>query len=453
MHKKIILAGAVVVLPLCLASAALAQSAIVVPPSTTPSDSGAYSLKGAALPPASAKPQQAASIYELKSTNISGSASASQVMLTTPIDPAAAAYKTESGIYLYPSAFVGAGYNNNLTSVATNTVGSNFVNLSPQLVAEMKHKGDRYTALASLNSVRYGSSSGDNYNNSEFNVAGDHYFTSRASAGWSVGRVDGSDPRGSTERANSEAPDQWHMNNINARFNYGAMEAPGRFEFDVGLQDKTYENNRAATATADLTLNSLAGRFLYRLGTRTHALAEIRNANARYASALSSDSNTERRYYAGVTWEATAATTGIVKVGRMTKDFDLAGKAGFGGGSWEATVRWLPRTYSAIDLKTARTTADASGAGNYELKTSNDVIWNHKWTQSLSSRVSLGNLKTDFVGVGRTDTATNYALTIDYSVLRWLKIGIDIAGTDNTSSAATEAFKRNVTMLTLNATL
>jgi hypothetical protein len=57
---------------------------------------------------------------------------------------------------------------------------------------------------------------------------------------------------------------------------------------------------------------------------------------ADYDSALSTEDNTERRYYLGYTWDATAATTGVVKIGRMTKDFDAAGRAGYSGSSWEA---------------------------------------------------------------------------------------------------------------------
>lgn len=398
--------------------------------------------------------QQAATTqYELSGTTISGAAKPMNVILTAPLAQDAAPFKTESGVYLYPTAFAGVGYNDNLLASNINPIGSSFISLAPQLLAEFKHKGDRYTALASVNATRYSNSSDDNFVNSNVEVAGDNYFSSRARAGWSIGRTDGIDPRGSNERALSAKPDHWHTTNLNGRLIYGAPEAAGRVELDLGHQDKAYDNNRATTAVADLTLNSVAGRVFYRLGSRTLALAEIRNAQANYASSLSTDSNTERRYYAGLTWEATAATTGIVKVGHMTKDFDLAGKPGYAGASWEAAVRWLPVTYSAFDLTAARSTADSSGFGSYALNTSIDLVWNHKWTQSLSSRVAVGVLNTEFGGTNRTDTANNFALSVDYAVLRWLKTGVNFAHTNNTSNDANAAYKRNVTMLTLNASL
>jgi hypothetical protein len=137
----------------------------------------------------------------------------------------------------------------------------------------------------------------------------------------------------------------------------------------------------------------------------------------------------------------------------MTKDFDVAGRPGFNGDSWEASIRWAPLTYSALDLQTSRSTADASGFGDYTVNTNTNVNWSHQWTRSFTTRAAVGLVKTDFAGTTRADNATSYSLTMDYSVLRWLKVGVDWAGTDSTSNVPTAAFKRNVTMFTLNASL
>ncbi len=387
----------------------------------------------------------------LSGTSISGAPGATDVILTTPVEVGAMAYKTESGVYFYPSVFLGFGHNDNVLSEARNPIGSNFVNFAPKVIAELRHKGDRYTAKASLDTLRYSSSSEDNVTKSDFEVAGDNYFSARARAGWSLGRVNGADPRGLYDRPISTDPDRWHSNDINGRLIYGAPEAKGRFEVDLGSRVRSYDTNRSYMAGADLTQNSVAGRVFYRLGTRTLALAEVRNANLNYAA--NSSDNTERRYYAGLTWEGTAATTGIVKVGRMTKDFAQAGRDGYSGGSWEAGVRWAPMTYSVFELSTGRSTDDTWGLGNYALNTNTDLVWNHKWTQSLTSRVAVGVLNTDYAGINRADRANSYALTVDYALLRWLKVGVDLARTDNSSNDANAAFKRNVGMLTLNASL
>ena len=452
MRKNYITMLLVSALPLGFALTATAQSSIPVQPAGQATDASQYNLQSNTLPVPGANVQhQGATNYELSGTRISGaSASSTNVILTTPVG-SAGAYKTESGIYLYPSVFTGVGYNSNVGSSSSNEAGSSMLIMAPQLVAEIKNKGDRYTALVSSNATRYASSAQDNTIGSELKVAGDNYFSSRARAGWSAGVINASDPRRAGIRT---SVDKYSTTNLNGRLIYGAPEASGRLELDLGTQDKSYENNRATTERLDLTLNSVAGRAYYRLGTRSLALGEIRNSRSRYASALSTASNnTERRYYAGLTWDATAATTGIVKVGHMTKDFDQGNVPGFSGPSWEATVRWMPLTYSVVDLQTAKSTSDSTGVGGFEIRTSNDVTWNHKWTQSLTSRVALGRLATEFSGAGRKDTAINYALTMDYAVRRWLKMGVDLAGTDNTSNIPSAEYKRTVTMFTLNASL
>lgn len=447
---------------LCVASAlaqlsstsVLAQTAGQPPKATDPADN--YLLKSNTVTPTSTSAQQGANAaYELRGTSISGTASTTPVILTAPVQPGMAAYKTGTGLYLYPTLFTGYGHNNNLLTNETGIVGSNFYNLAPQLIGEMRNKGDRYTAVVSLNATRYNSSSADNYTNSDFSLAGDNYFSARMRLGWRLGYVNSADPRGSNNRLVSAEPDKWHNKTTAGTFIYGANEAQGRIEFDLGTQSKVYDNNRVNTAVSDFNVESYAGRFFYRLGTRSLAVAEMRNARNLYVNPLSSSSSVERRYYGGLTWDATALTTGIIKLGRMTKDFDNITRRSYSGDSWEAAVRWAPKTYSIVELQTSKATGESTGVGDYSLLTGTDLSWNHEWSKSLRSRVGVGQLVTDFVGLGidRKDTARNYALTVDYQVLRWLQMGVDFTVTDSSSNEPGQSFKRNITMFTLNASL
>jgi hypothetical protein len=450
MHKELF--RLCLVASACLTWVSLAQAQTSPAPVAAPSSS--YTLESSTLKaPDTSGQQVTATPYSLSSTGISGSSPSSSTILTAPVPENAAAYKTESGIYLYPTAFVGFGYNDNVQNAPSNTIGSYFATMSPQLVAELKHKGDRFTALAAVNRTTFSSSSPDNFTHSEFELAGDHFFTARARAGWAVGLVNSTDERGTYDRPVSVNPDRWHSTNLNGRFIYGAPEAQGRLELDLGRQDKTYDNNREYTALSDLAVNSIAGRVFYRMGSRSLALVEVRQASANYDSALSTEDNTERRYYLGYTWDATAATTGIVKIGRMTKDFDAAGRGGFSGSSWEAALRWMPRTYSVFELQTSRSTSDTTGVGSYELNTATSLSWKHNWTQSLSSEAVISTLDRTYGDSTRSDSANTFSLAVDYAVLRWLKIGVDMARTDYNSNDPTAEYKRNVFMFTLNASL
>jgi hypothetical protein len=374
-------------------------------------------------------------------------------ILTAPPPERAAPVKTEGGIVFYPSVFVAVGRNDNILGATTNPLASSFLNTSPAVIAEMRNRGDRYTLAASLNDMAYRDSSDDNFLNHDVRLAGDNYFSARARLGWSVGHIGSIDPRGTTQRILSDRPDRWNATVLEGRYLYGAPSAQGRLEFDASFVDKRYDNNRAVTETGDVVRSEVAGRFYYRVGSRSHLFAEARFADFDYRLASSLDDNSEQRYYLGFAWEATAATVGSIKVGQMRKDFKAAGREDFSGGSWEAALRWLPLTYSAVDVSTSRWTSDATGVGNYLVNSSGAIAWSHKWSSYLVSRLSYDQTRSSFAGTDRVDTLKTTHATIDYAWRRWLTTGLDYAHMDRSSNAAGAPYNRNVVMLTLNLTL
>jgi hypothetical protein len=434
---------------------AAASAAPVATEATDDDGAGAYSLRGSAVESAGGMTRQGAVTpsYELFGTSIGGSRGSSQVILTAPAPERGAPIRTESGIFFYPSVFVGYGVNDNVGSTPTNQVRSNLTTIAPEVVAEMKSHGDRYTAVFTANSTSYASSRDDNYTNYEAWVAGDNYFSARARMGWAVGTIVSSDPRGSKSNGISASPDRWHAPTLRGKFIYGAQEAAGRIEVDVDVKHKRYDNNQVNTETLSLNDSGIAGRFFYRVGSRSMALLEVRNHVFDYTSPNATDDNTDRRVYLGYTWEATAATTGIVKVGRMTKRFDLAGKERFSGSTWEATVRWLPRTYSAFEFESSKTADDPTGVGNYLENTNNTLSWNHQWSGSFTTVASAGVLKSKFAGTGREDDIQRMSITANYALRRWMSIGVDFANTNTKSNQTGLDWKRNVTMFNANFTL
>ena len=180
--------------------------------------------------------------------------------------------------------------------------------------------------------------------------------------------------------------------------------------------------------------------------------AELRSNKIDYLVSTA-PSSTEQRTYIGATWDASAATTGIVKVGQLRKDFEDSARKDFTGFSWEATIRWKPTRLSVVDIETSRTTSDPNGLGNYVVNSGLDAVWQHKWTGYVKSTVLVGTLESKYDGVNRTDDTRNYGLGLSYDVLRWLTIGVDWRHTDRGSSDSTYDFKRNVLMATFEATL
>lgn len=391
--------------------------------------------------------------YELGGSGVAGGRSSTQAgaIMTSPTKGRAVRF--DNGIYIYPSALIGFGRNSNVLGNNTNPKSSDFVVLRPELVAELKTRGDRYTLSYLGNYAHYASAASDDFNHHEFWAAGDNYFTSRVRLGWGVGYLDKTDARGSTDRASSQEPDRWHAPVVRALGIYGAQGAIGRIEGETSVMRKRYDNNRNTTVQSDVDLTMVSGRFFYRFMPRTSLVLEARNTWANYVSPLSTSDNTDTRLYAGVTWEATAKTTGTIKLGQAHKNFNDGSRKDATMGSWEGSLRWSPLTYSQFDLLSSRAPADSTGIGNYTLNSGTSLVWNHKWASYISSRANVGLIKSQYAGDAREDSTRNYGVGFFHEVGYRARVGLDWNRTDRNSNQDRYDFKRDVTMATLEVVL
>lgn len=393
--------------------------------------------------------------YELSGGVASGHAPAQGAILTSP-SRGRPIFTFDNGIFVYPAVTLGFGRNDNLTGTQTNKIGTNFTLLKPELLAEMKHAGDRYTMSYSGNYARYNSSSPDDYDHHEVWAAADNYFTSRIRLGWGVGYIDRTDARGSTNSGATPVPSRWHSPVFRALGIYGAQGAIGRAELETSVMQKRYTNNRTTTEAMDVDTTMVAGRFYYRFMPKTSALVELKNTRANYILGTSTQDGDARTVHLGVTWDATAKTTGTIKMGRTSKNFD--NNATFKDGSlatWEASVRWSPLTYSTVDFLAAKTTDESTGVGSFLVNNTNSATWNHKWASYISSRLTAGLTKTEYMNspTGRKDDTKSYGIGMFHELGYNFRLGVDWTHTDKTSSDPVNDFKRNVTMLSLEGVL
>lgn len=357
------------------------------------------------------------------------------------------------GIRLYPAIQFGLGYNDNVASSSNNLIGSMVQFYRPELVSEARFGSDRYTLSYHGNYGRYSNSSADDYYNHEVWAAGDNYFSSRARIGWGVGYVLSSDARGATDVATTSEPNRWHAPVVRVFGAYGAKDAIGRFELEGSMMQKRYENNLAVTKINDVDLGMLSGSFFYRIMPKTSLVFELRNYWSDYSVSASTRDNTDTRVYVGATWDITDKTSGTVKVGVSRKNFNSNLYSDASTRSWEGSVRWLPLTYSSLTLMTMRAPVDSTGLGDYLLNTSTNLIWNHRWSRSLSSRATVGSFKIDYINAPREDRITNYGLGLFMDVSRNARLSVDYTYSERSSNQADNDFRRKVLMLGIEAFL
>ena len=365
--------------------------------------------------------------------------------------PAQRGFVRAEPVFIYPSLGMGIGYDDNVFATPNNTTDSGFFMLFPRVRAEVKHHGDVYAFTYNGRWGHYFDASEADVNDHEFVATSSNQFTARADLNATAYYLMKQDDPGSVDRSVSGTPDRWHAVGAFATFGYGAREAPGRFEFDGGATDKRYVNNRDVTAAFDVTSWNVAGRFFYRLAPKTHLLAELRYNDYDYhSSPLDSD---EQRYLVGATWDATAATSGALKVGYLTKQFKASGFEDYSGVTAEASVRWKPRTYSTLDILAVYAPSDSTGTGQYTVDKTVGATWEHFWKTYFSTRVGAWYTKSDFVGVSRTDNDSRIGIGGFFDIRTWLRLGLEYSYENRNSTDPTAEYSRNVVMLTIGGTL
>jgi hypothetical protein len=166
-------------------------------------------------------------------------------------------------------------------------------------------------------------------------------------------------------------------------------------------------------------------------------------------------SSTENYYFGGLKWEATAATTGMIRLGYLQKNFDSSAIKDYSSFAWDAGIRWSPLTYSVFDFITSKRTQESTGVGSAIASSNYGVTWNHAWSSRLRTQALASYRKDDFIDSSpdRLDKTAAFGAKVSYDFRRWLIFGAEYTHTDRNSNQTIYDYKRNLYLLTVGATL
>lgn len=356
-------------------------------------------------------------------------------------------------VVVYPIFGYSSKYDNNIYSQTTGT-GSMISTFKAGGKVEGKKDADVYTLTFTADRILYAKSSIDSVTN--YNTLGEATldFGARLGANLRAQHIDGTDPRGSVPGPIALVPSNYRQNYMGGIVKYGVPGAEGRIELELGYLEKAYLNNRDTTAINDRNATDAGATFFWRVMPKTELLLQAKYTNNSYALAGSTLPSTDERILGGVKWEATAATTGIFKLGRAKKDFKSALQQDYSSTNWDAQIRWSPLSYSTVDFSTGRAAREtASALGSSVLGSSYNASWNHAWTSQISSNLTAGYSADTYQGTTRNDKIKNYGAKLTYQFRRWLSFGAEYSISDRDSSDNTADFKRNAGGLFFSVTL
>ncbi|WP_374319649.1 outer membrane beta-barrel protein [Aquabacterium sp.] len=356
----------------------------------------------------------------------------------------------DGNLVFTPMVTLGLGYNDNLTLAPTSAQSSSFISAAPSLVLSAQYGVSKYSLGYRAEAVHYNSYSDYDYENQEVAASGAHDLDTRFAFNWRASYQNQYDPVGSTDVSTSNKPDRYQASNFIAAGRYGAKEAQGNIEGEVGYYDKKYLNHRASTLGSDYASLNVVGRFLYRVGPKTQVLTEYRHTDFDYSLNTTNQDNTEQRLLVGTRWEATAATSGEFKVGYLSKDYNRVRKD-FHGSTWEGGLKWQPLTYSTFGVTTGRGASDATGTtAQYITNSYVGLTWDHNWRSYFSTRVGLTLSDTTYVGGNREDRTNELMLGASYVVSRWSRVTGEYRYGKRNSDDNTYDYDRNLLTVKLD---
>jgi hypothetical protein len=372
---------------------------------------------------------------------------------TPPESGAASVQLGDTPFFFTPYLGVAYGHDSNLFFSDINKKGSNIFIGSGGVSIDARSPNSVFQVNAQVQDGRYTSSTQDSYIDSNVDTRLDYAIDRRNFVRAGITYIRGHDPRGSTDRPFGNTPDKYRQGDPYFTYALGAPGAQGRVEVYYSDMFKRYINNREFTFASDRDQQEYGAAFYVRAMPRTYGLIEAREDNIRYKVSGPSTSADETRLYLGVSWEATAATTGTIKFGRLKRDFIADNLQDFTGNSWEGIVSWAPRTYSKFDFYTARQTNESTGLGNFILTSVGGVTWSHDWSSYVRTAVDLRYQRDSYEGFDRTDKTWLAGLKAGYKFRRWLTLGAEYDYWKRDSSLDIYDYTRNLFLITATASM
>jgi hypothetical protein len=365
---------------------------------------------------------------------------------------------TMSGLHIIPTLGLSVGYDDNITRASTHQISSSFYMVSPAVHAELPFEQFVFSLAAAAEIVRYQDSPIDDRLSWHVRPELAWFITQHQELDVFAQYSVGSDRRGTGRRQGDVGlvplpPDEWKLSDIGGEWDYGAVGSHGRLTLYGGASDLEYTNNRgigdfAGTRALDRDRWFYGGTFYWRVAPKTSLLLDYGVNDISYKLSDDLDS-VETSWMAGVTWDATARTSGRIAYGYLNKDFDDPTRGDYKGPVWELSVNWRPRTYSVFTLSGGRSTRETDGSGDYILYQGVTFSWIHDWAERFGTTVDVGVSEDKYLPTDRVDDYFYWGVGLRYRFNSHLRFGASVVSDRRDSEETRFDYEQVVYMVSL----
>jgi len=376
-------------------------------------------------------------------------------MLVAPETVALEPANLQAGpVYITPTIETRISYTDNLFRSPDDEESTGISEIKPRVQAWLQDGLNTYSLAYELADYRYFDSSDDDFTDHIFHLDVHQEFNVRNTANLFAEYSMGHEERGTglaetgLSRQIFDEPLKLNRAIFGGNYTYGSESATGRVKLAARAIDHDYQNFDRYTRFRDRELYDYAGTFFWKVAPKTDLLLEARYTDVQYARTNAADplgslDSEEYNYFLGVSWEATAKTTGSLRLGAFDRQYDSGERGNDNGFSWEVDVSYLPRSYSVFTLESRRYTQETNGLGNAVDTRDAKLSWGHHWNSRAQTLLALGAGVEDYSGSSRKDDIYGVDAQFTYAMRRWVDLGLGYRYEDRSSSNQSFDYQRN----------
>lgn len=227
---------------------------------------------------------------------------------------------------------------------------------------------------------------------------------------------------------------------IGGNYQFGMDDAPN-IVVELSRHNREFDRVNVFSQFNDVDRTDMAARFNWPVSPRTDIFIEYQNNDINYQTdptpapgVLDTRDYDETFIYLGVGWEATALTSGSIRLGNGKQDLVDVDRLDPSGFSFDIDIDWEPMTYSAVNLSASRRFSETFAFGDSLETTQFAVTWSHDWSERINSLFEYSVTDDDYRGIARADDIDSLTIGVNYAVQRWMDVNISYVNAERDAS-------------------
>lgn len=235
---------------------------------------------------------------------------------------------------------------------------------------------------------------------------------------------------------------------------YGISALLGRAEstmqFGIGYSRLTWDYTNNDQDIRDHDDDTITGRVYYNYSPITSFFLEANYTDVGYEQVIPKQDSTETSYLVGVRAAPTAALSGEIAYGVLTKEYDDPAIAGYDDNTYRARVRWVPVDRLGFNFFASRTTEESGElTSDFFVSDLLGVGVDYALTTRIRASAFYNHFEDDYAETGRLDTTHDWGVGLDYAMTDWFSIGVRYGQSDRDSNVPEAVYEDEYIGLTI----